>query len=674
MKKTKKSKKLLFLVFIISVLSGSVLILSIMLINITKTAESLAKSLIIKTTSNSQIELDKYFHTLISNLYVGRDLCNQGVFDAINNENINTYIIPAFNNIPQLNTVVVADTLGNEYSIIREDSTWLSNIVYESQDSGIVIIRDRWQGDVLNKTSIDEWVDYNSNYDPRTRPWYLGAMNTESPDIVWWTNPYLFYTYQLPGITISLRSYCPVTEKYHVIQYDILLSHISKFTTNEKISKNGKTFILSEEYKVIGLPKEDFLTNIDSIKKYILKDYDSINSKAMEFAVNKWKTFSANYAEPFSFRYNNEKWWAKISKYDLGINNSFLIGVIVPENDFVEEIHKTRNVVISGFAIVLLFIILVIRQNILRRKTNVILTNQKLEIELQRDKIEEHHKTVLFQKQEITDSINYAQQIQQALLPVEKILKKTFSEHFIILKPQHIVSGDFYWMKKSNNKVIIVAADCTGHGVPGAFMSMLGIAFLNEIVREDSDLEANEILDTLREYIKISLKQNVDLATSKDGMDMALYIIDKNLMLQYSGAYNPLFLIFEEKLAEKRIDKLKDNKKCKLYTPNEENSNSIIEIKADRQPVGIYSYEKKFTNFDIQLQKGDVLYTFSDGFQDQFGGEKGKKFMVRNLKKLFLKIHKKPMTEQKQILNKTIVDWHKGYKQIDDILIIGVRI
>ncbi len=304
MKKTENRKKILFISFIIASLVGAVLILSIMLINITHTAESLAKSLTNRATSNSKIELDKYFKTIISNLYVGRDLCDAGVFDALDYEKINTYIVPIFNNIQQLNTVVVADTLGNEYSIIREDSTWLSNVVFESKDSGMVILRDRWQGNTITKTTVAEWIDYNVNYDPRTRPWFVGAINTDEPDIVWWTEPYLFFTHQLPGITISLRSFCPLTEKHHVIQYDILLSHISNFTTNMDISENGKTFILSSQYKVIGLPKEDFITGIDSIKKYILKDYDSVNSGAMVAAIENWHKLSENNDEPFSFRFN----------------------------------------------------------------------------------------------------------------------------------------------------------------------------------------------------------------------------------------------------------------------------------------------------------------------------------------------------------------------------------
>ena len=646
MSNTKKRKKILFFGFVIFILTGSILILSIMLINITNTAESLAKSLINRTTTNAKVELDKYFKTIISNLYIGRDLCDEGVFDAVEYANIDTYILPIFQNIPQLNTIVVADTLGNEYSLIREDMSWLSNRVYESKDSGMVIIRDRWKGNNLKKESIKKWVDYNSSYDPRKRPWFIGAMSTTAPNIVWWTQPYLFFTHQIPGITISLKSYCEKTRKYHVIEFDILLSQISEFTVNTEISEHGKTFILSNNYNVIGLPKENFITNADSIKKYILQPYDSVRSEDMKNAINKCMTLSENKDKPFSFYNGNEKWWARISEYKLGVNNSFIIGVIVPEKDFVEEVNKTRNVVVGGFAIVLIFIILIIRQTNMRRKTNIILSEQKDKITKQRDEILKQHKTVVKQKKEITDSIVYAERIQRALLPKKEQLDSIFNEYFVLLKPLHIVSGDFYWIRKIDKTIIVAAADCTGHGVPGAFMSMLGISFLNEIVQKKDINQANQILEELRFHVKNSLQQTGKKDESKDGMDIALYSINtETLQLQYSGAFNPLYIIRD---------------------------NEIIQLKADRQPVAIHIVEKAFTNNVFQLQSGDVLYSFSDGYVDQFGVN-GKKFKAKNFRKLLLDIHKKPFYEQKNILDKTIVEWHIGQPQIDDILVIGVK-
>jgi serine phosphatase RsbU (regulator of sigma subunit) len=262
-------------------------------------------------------------------------------------------------------------------------------------------------------------------------------------------------------------------------------------------------------------------------------------------------------------------------------------------------------------------------------------------IKRQKDEIE-------FQKQEIMDSILYARRIQKAVLPSPDDIQKILPENFILFLPRDIVSGDFYWMTRKGDYSVIAAVDCTGHGVPGAFMSMLGVSFLNEIVNQTKELKANFILEQLRKLVKTTLSQSYD-AETKDGMDIALCILNnKTKQLQYSGAFNPLYLL---------------------------RNKSLIEIKGDRMPIGIYHYaESDFTNNEIHLQKDDCLYIFSDGYVDQFGGKSGKKLLTKNLKEILVKIHLRPMHTQKEILHETFQQWKGDYKQVDDILIIGMRI
>jgi serine phosphatase RsbU (regulator of sigma subunit) len=257
------------------------------------------------------------------------------------------------------------------------------------------------------------------------------------------------------------------------------------------------------------------------------------------------------------------------------------------------------------------------------------------------------------QKNEILDSITYAKKIQDAMLPPEQYFHEILNDVFILFKPRDIVSGDFFWIKHVNQYVILAAADCTGHGVPGAFMSLLGISFLNEIVQRREITQANQVLNELRKQIRNSLRQHGQAEESKDGIDMAVCVIDeKNKTLQYSGANNPLYLIRDKNGAPE-----------------------LTEFKADRMPVGYYPGRfKTFTNKDIQLEYGDVFYLFSDGFFDQKGGTEGKKFLSKNFKELLIKIHQEPMREQKNILDKTIKDWMGDNSQIDDILVIGVRV
>ncbi len=318
-----------------------------------------------------------------------------------------------------------------------------------------------------------------------------------------------------------------------------------------------------------------------------------------------------------------------------------------------EEIKRQnfqRNFFIAGFIIVMLFSLALFRlfsekkkANVKLADQNILLENQNLEIIQQRDKIFQ-------QNQNITDSIQYASRIQNAILPQEEFIRREMPEHFILFKPRDIVSGDFYWIGVKEGKLVVVAADCTGHGVPGAFMSMLGVSFLNEIVNSETELKASNILDRLRDNIIHSLHQTGKEDEAKDGMDIALCIIDrKEMRLQFAGAYNPLYLIREGK---------------------------IEQIKADRMPIGIYFVKQKpFKNNELEIKKDDVIYIFSDGFPDQFGGEQGKKFMSKNFKNHLLNIHDKPMKEQKEILDKEHIKWMgEKYEQTDDVLVIGLKI
>ncbi len=260
------------------------------------------------------------------------------------------------------------------------------------------------------------------------------------------------------------------------------------------------------------------------------------------------------------------------------------------------------------------------------------------------------------QKEKITDSIYYAKKIQTAVLPPDDFLQKLLLEYFIMFRPKDIVSGDFYWATQKGNKILIAAADCTGHGVPGGFMSMLGISFLNEISGRISEHEMNagEILTELRDSVKLSLRQTGKEGEAKDGMDIALCIIDReNYEVQFAGANNPLFVVRTSINGEPQK----------------------FDIKGDDMPIGIYYDEKaQFTNHSLQLQKGDMCYIFSDGYPDQFGGKRGRKFMLNRFKKMLASVAAQPVDVQKAFIEEKFDQW-KGYnRQIDDVLVIGIRV
>ena len=284
-----------------------------------------------------------------------------------------------------------------------------------------------------------------------------------------------------------------------------------------------------------------------------------------------------------------------------------------------------------------------------------IVTERTREVVTQKEQIAEKSK-------EITDSINYAKGIQDAILPSKEFIKQAFPESFILFKPKDIVSGDFYWMEKVEGRTLFAAVDCTGHGVPGAFVSMVGANGLNRSVKEYGITEPAKILDRLSALVEETFSKR------KDGMDIALCAIDaKQNTLEYAGANNPMYLI-----RANNILLVMDG--LTIEPSVRQDNHALYEIKADKQPIGSFEGRRNFSNRILELCANDIIYVFTDGYADQFGGPKGKKFKYSKLKELFITLYQKPMEEQKEVLDKAIEDWKGTHEQIDDICIVSVRI
>ena len=360
-----------------------------------------------------------------------------------------------------------------------------------------------------------------------------------------------------------------------------------------------------------------------------------------------------------------------------------------------ELIFKTRSeqlvtiIVISALLIVILIllVLVVFRSSVRRRNNNRLLNeqNQQLErqqseileqnkllnqkteeIQAQRDEIEgqrnylsSQNKIISNANRQITDSILYAKKIQEAAVPSQDMMNGFFGDCLVFWRPLNIVSGDFYWAVQVGNYKFLAVADCTGHGVPGAFMSMLGITLLNDIVMHENvaKLTASRVLDSLRAKLKEALRQTGRPGEAADGIDLAFCIFNtKSMQMQYAGAFRPLIIV---------------------------RNGEIIEYKADKMPCGVYINESpRFTNNIVDLQSGDVLYMYSDGIADQFsGGPDLRKFTIRRMKEMLVEVHQKPFDQQKLLIAKTIDDWRKPpakigkqSAQVDDMLLIGLRI
>ena len=310
------------------------------------------------------------------------------------------------------------------------------------------------------------------------------------------------------------------------------------------------------------------------------------------------------------------------------------------EIEILNERDKKRNYLIySSFIFVALLVLLsftLYNRFRLKRKTATELETRNDEIQKQKHLVDEKQK-------EILDSINYAKRIQYALLAHDELLNKNLPEHFILFKPKDIVSGDFYWATEHQNKFYLACCDSTGHGVPGAFMSLLNIGFLSEAIKEKEITQPNEILN----YVRTRLIESISDDKQKDGMDAILLCIDKTTQtITYAAANNEPILIHNK---------------------------TIVELQKDKMPVGKGENTSSFTSYTLQLQKGDSLYLYTDGYADQFGGPKGKKFKYKALHALFLSNIDKSCAEQKEVLDSTFENWRGNLEQVDDVCVIGIK-
>jgi len=359
---------------------------------------------------------------------------------------------------------------------------------------------------------------------------------------------------------------------------------------------------------------------------------------------------------------------------------------------------------VTGLVLVGFFLLVVFNRLKVTRKQKSIIENQKQEVEQQKSIVESAHHELEEKNKEITDSIQYAKRIQNAILPPDKLVKEYLENSFILYKPKDIVAGDFYWMESisslegglkvgdnhpSNSHfgklsagshgenshfelgqelILFAAADCTGHGVPGAMVSVICNNGLNRSVREYGLTDPGKILDKTREIVITEFEKSEEEV--KDGMDIALCSLQQmasGYQLKYAGAHNPLWIITSSLEGGKEV-----GEKSPLKSP--QGDKWLVELKANKQPIGKFDNPEPYTTHTIELQEGDTIYIFSDGYVDQFGGEKGKKFKSPNFKKLLLSIQNENMETQKAIINTTFENWKRNVEQIDDVCIIGVRI
>lgn len=330
------------------------------------------------------------------------------------------------------------------------------------------------------------------------------------------------------------------------------------------------------------------------------------------------------------------------------LNISVIPGLIPRGSFYIEKIpviaDSSSHFIIYGALLIPFIFLLVLLQTRTLIKTRRLLKEKESALDL----IEIQKMELEFKDKNITDSLNYAQRIQEALLPSEIYFRKHFPDSFILFKPKNIVSGDFYWIGEKGDKVFVVAADCTGHGVPGALMSMIGFKLIEKTINEDNIELPSAILAVMNKALEKTFSREKNIGTIiRDGMDIGLCVIDrKKKKLGYAGAFFPLYLIRDD---------------------------SLIDIMADKIIIGMNPEGMPYTDHELELREDDTFYIFSDGYVDQFGGADNKKFMYRRFRYLLLTIHKLPAGDQKTILEDNIRTWTGSNEQVDDIMVIGFK-
>ena len=376
-----------------------------------------------------------------------------------------------------------------------------------------------------------------------------------------------------------------------------------------------------------GLEEDWNIGRSNNIAEYRNLDFGDytfhVKSKTRDGMESNEYVFSFNINRPWWYT-----WWAKIIFAIIGI---MIIIVIVKWRT--AELRKRQKILETEID-----------------QATAKIRKQKELVEEQKEDVERAHEELNTKNQEILDSINYAKRIQNAILPPQKLIDEHLQQHFIYYLPKDIVAGDFYWLEPSSEGLLFAAADCTGHGVPGAMVSVICNNSLNRTVREFNITDPGKILDKTRDLVVEEFKKSDDVV--KDGMDIAVCKLertDDGAILQYAGANNPLWII-------------------------RNGSTELEEIKPDKQPIGEFHQPRPFACHTVQLNLGDTFYVFSDGYSDQFGGEKGKKMKTANFKTLLLSIQKMNMQAQLQRIKSNFEEWKGEFEQLDDVCVIGVKI
>jgi serine phosphatase RsbU (regulator of sigma subunit) len=671
--------------FMFLIIPLSIAVMIGIMYDLSKTVEHLTRDLVKRTIEKVEIELGDVVAPVVDDLNLVRETSIAFDFDLHNIDKFNHFMRPLIANNQNIRSGLFSNSHGDEFMLLQKsDSVWINRITFNPTDGPKTVKYSEFH--LNKKLGLDwqrTWIDSSLlDNDPRRKVWYKKAM--QSPPLTnAWTRPYIFMTTKEPGISVAThwKNFRDTTEDL-VISFDILMTDIIHYMNELKISENGHSVLFSDQEHIICQSNHVKFSCTDSVKKYSLAKHSTIGMPVFEAMIKEISLNDIPSGVPFHFKYDGNRWWAEVVSYNAyGIRN-MKVAVLVPESDFMSEMNRTKLIVILGFLLVFFLTLISINAYRKQQKANVLLNQKNREIAQQKEKIEKQHLIVREQRDqireihsEVTKSIAYAQRIQSSALPNQDILSDNVKDCFVLFKPRDVVSGDFYYFIEKENKLVVVVSDCTGHGVPGAFMSMLGMSMLDNIILSDCKMEPDIILNRLRKFIIHALGQSQVGDGQRDGMDMSVCIFDlETKKMKFAGANNSIIIL------SKNHSEWAERKEIK-HMQSVDTGVNLFRVKADSMPISIYLKMDNFTSREFQLEEGDQVFMYSDGYIDQFGGAAeairaagGKKFKIKAFQNLLLENAHLSAAEQRVILEKTLNEWRGNIKQIDDITVIGFRV
>ncbi len=623
----------------------SIAIMTMMLLKLRSTETILAHSLTQKFMVSSEHKLNDFFETVGRAILVEKERKQQTSYLTMSEEQVVDYFMPVLKNYPQISSIGIANEKSYEIDLFCDETSVFTRKI-DLNISNNVAQFNQWKKEGDSLYTVKSWENPLIK-SPTERDWHTNAMKKLYDNEVTWTTPYLFNTNNELGLTASI-GWENDNNEITILAFDITLSDLTSFTKDIKTTPNSMTFIVSDNLSYLALPENKTIKNS---KEALLKSVHQVNIPAVAHAFNQWEESKALLTQTFKFKSNNKTWWASIKPFHLNESNIMYVGTVIPQQDLIKISNDTRYYIIGGFIILVILLLFVLYYTFQNKKINLLLKRKHREI----SKI---NKDIEGKSKEIKDSIQYAKRIQSAILTSKEEITQNLTNSLLVYLPKDIVAGDFYWHKQKDNLVFYAVADCTGHGVPAAMVSVICNHALNTCVNDFGLTNPDEILGKAREIVVEAF--NNQATSIQDGMDISLCVLDKNDIekdgfyssLKWAGANSPLWLI-----------RTLRNKETELF-----------EYKPNKQPIGKTLNPTPFTTNTISLQKEDSLFIFSDGFSDQFGGERGKKFMAKQFKNFLISISDLSMDTQKELILEKFRDWKGNNEQVDDVCIIGVRV